>query len=149
MVSIERATQTEVDALTKLLQRQFDEHQIDVSVDVLREAITKVLQSDRWGLFLVAREESQIIGVAAISYAWTLEHGGKSAWLDELYVIPECRNTGVGSALLERTIEEVQKEGCRAIDLEVKEQHHRAEHLYERKGFRRIKRVRMVWRVVG
>lgn len=43
--------------------------------------------------------------------------GGKSAWLDELYVIPEHRELGAGSLLLERVIEEAKNEGCLALDL--------------------------------
>ena len=69
-----------------------------------------MLKREGLGLFLVARDEDQIIGIAAISFAWTLEHGGKSAWLDELYVLPEYREKGTGSALIESAIDELKKE---------------------------------------
>lgn len=95
-------------------------------------------------MFLVARKNDQVIGCAAISYAWTLEHGGKSAWLDELYVLPAYRGQGIGSLLVDRAVAEAQSEGCKAMDLEVEEEHVRAERLYARKGFRPLRRRRWV-----
>jgi GNAT superfamily N-acetyltransferase len=82
------------------------------------------------------------VGIAVLSYTWTLEHGGPVAWLDELFVLPERRNRGVGLALLKRALEVASRAGRRAIDLEVDEQHARAEHMYEREGFRKLLRNR-------
>lgn len=147
MATIERASSADLAALLSLLQAQFEEHAIETSSKTLQEAVLVVLNSDRWGFFLLAWEDGETVGVAAISYVWTLEHGGKSAWLDELYVVPERRGNGIGSALLDQVIAEVQKEGCLAIDLEVEQEHQRAVALYERKGFERLLRTRLVRRL--
>jgi len=144
MIKIERATLANKENLNNLMQRQFDEHEIDYTAEILDYAIQEVLERNELGLFLIAKEDDRVIGFAAISYAWTLEHGGKSAWLDELYVLPEYRDRGVGSVLLGAVTEEVRREGCRAVDLEVEEEHCRAERLYERKGFKRLRRSRWV-----
>jgi GNAT superfamily N-acetyltransferase len=143
-MQIERATPADIDAVHRLLAGQFDEHDIDTSPEVLRHAIAEILRNERLGLFLVARDGDEVIGLAALSFAWTLEHGGKSVWLDELYVVPERRGQGIGRALLARVIGEARALGCKAIDLEVEEAHHRAERLYERQGFRRLARTRWV-----
>jgi GNAT superfamily N-acetyltransferase len=90
------------------------------------------------------RESGQIVGLAAISLAWTLEHGGKSAWLDELYVLPECRGRGVGRALLGQAVAAARELGCAAMDLEVDRDHSRAERLYRRAGFQPLPRSRWV-----
>ncbi|MGD8405154.1 MAG: GNAT family N-acetyltransferase [Anaerolineales bacterium] len=144
MTTIERASLTDQEAILELLQKQFVEHEIEYSSDILSTAIGEMLKREGLGLFLVARDKDKLIGIAAISFAWTLEHGGKSAWLDELYVLPDYREDGIGSALIESAIDELRKQGCAAIDLEVEENHHRAERLYERKGFKRLKRKRWV-----
>ena len=144
MITVERATLTNKETLSKLLQRQFGEHAIPFSAEILGSAIEEMLRRSDLGLFLIAKKDNHEIGFAAISYAWTLEHGGKSAWLDELYVLPEHRGMGVGSLLVEKVVEEAQREGCRAIDLEVEDEHRRAERLYERKGFEKLRRSRWV-----
>lgn len=142
MTTVERATLENKKILNELMQQQFKEHEIIYTAEILATAIQVMLERNDLGCFLIAKEKERVIGLAAISYAWTLEHGGKSAWLDELYVLPEYRGRGVGSELVEHVIEEVGREGCRAIDLEVEEEHWRAERLYERKGFERLKRSR-------
>ena len=142
MTTIERADLADKEALMDLMQKQFSAHEIEYSTDTLLTAIEEMLLNESLGLFIVAREKDLVIGLAAISFAWTLEHGGKSAWLDELYVLPEWRDQGVGSLLIEAVSGEVKKEGCLAIDLEVEEAHRRVEHLYKRKGFEKLERSR-------
>lgn len=94
------------------------------------------------GDILLAQVGDRAVGVAVFAYSWTLEHGGLSCWLDELYVEPGLRSSGIGRALLLRGIEHVKGRGAAAIDLEVVEGHERAARLYEREGFRRRDRVR-------
>jgi len=139
---IEKAVPADIDSIHHLLAEQFDEHDIHTSPEELRHAIAAVLQNEELGLFLVACDSGEIVGLAALAFAWTLEHSGKSVWLDELYVVPERRGQGIGRALLARVIVEARALGCKAIDLEVEEAHRRAERLYEREGFRRLARTR-------
>jgi GNAT superfamily N-acetyltransferase len=142
MITIERAKSAHREALNDLIQRQFEEHDILITGDILVSAIHEVLVRSELGFFVIAKENEQIIGLAAVSFVWTLEYGGRSAWLDELYVLPEHRGQGIGGLLLEKVVEEAQREECRAIDLEIKEEHRRAERLYEKKGFKRLMRSR-------
>jgi ribosomal protein S18 acetylase RimI-like enzyme len=144
MLQIERAHASDIEPIHHLLLSQFAEHSISVPHTSLEQAIGELLKDARKGVCLVAREGGEIVGVAVISLAWTLEHGGKSAWLDELYVLPECRGRGVGQALLEQAITAAREMGCAALDLEVDQDHTRAERLYVRAGFQSLARSRWV-----
>lgn len=144
MIEIVFASLADLDPLVDLLSRQFDEHDILQHSEQLAEATRHMLEDPRLGFFLLARHDAKPIGFAAVSFAWTLEHGGKSAWLDELYVLPAYRGKGVGGMLLDAVIRRAQDAGCRAIDLEVEAEHRRAEHLYIRKGFSPLNRTRWV-----
>ncbi len=135
--------------LGRLLAGQFEEHHIQVRSDDLEKAIAAVIDDENLGFFLVAKKGHKIIGVAYVSYNWTLEHGGKSAWLEELYVIPEWRNRGVGQSLLSAVIRRARACGCAAIDLEVDQSHAQAENLYRRAGFSPLSRARWVKRLSG
>jgi ribosomal protein S18 acetylase RimI-like enzyme len=147
-IEIERATEDDLKSTLDLLRDQFAEHQIELSEGDLRKAVLEVLQNDRLGFVLIAREAKRAIGAACISFAWTLEHGGKSAWLDELYVLPAYRRRGVGTALLREVIGVAGEMGCAAIDLEVEHNHRQAERLYQREGFEVLDRRRWVKKTI-
>jgi len=130
--------------LHRLLSHQFEEHHISVCPDDLKKAIASVFDNENLGFFLMAQKDNMVIGVAYVSFNWTLEHCGKSAWLEELFVIPEWRNRGVGQNLLSSVIQQARACGCEAIDLEVDHSHSQAENLYRRAGFSPLSRSRWV-----
>lgn len=131
-------------AVADLLARQLDEHDIPIESEALLAAIDGILADERRGLLLLAKHEGQAIGVAYVSLTWSIEHGGQSSWLEELYVLPEWREHGVGTSMLESVLEEARRRGCAAVDLEVESAHERASRLYARHGFARHSRTRWV-----
>ncbi len=141
-VKISKATEQELEVVLALLTKQFGEHDIQLASVSLHTAVDAMLQDESLGFFLLAEKDGNLVGFAAISFAWTLEYGGKTAWLDELYVMPAERSAGIGEKLIDAVIAETKVLGCKAIDLEVETGHERAENLYRRKGFHPLKRRR-------
>ena len=109
--------------------------EIPLASERLAHAVDGLLADPTRGRILVAREEGEAVGVAWVSFTWSLEHGGRTAWLEELYVVPARRGRGLGTTLVEAVAELARGAGCAAIDLEVEESHARAARLYERTGF--------------
>ena len=148
--AISLATKNDRDALLALLRAQLSDHGIALGAERLARAVDGVLGDETRGRFLVARltDESnrpaRVVGVAYLSFTWCLEHGGRSAWLEELYVEPACRLRGIGRDLLRAACESAQLAGCSAVDLEVESSHARAANLYLRMGFRPHQRARWV-----
>jgi GNAT superfamily N-acetyltransferase len=140
--SIEPATPTDREQIIRLLAAQLAEHDIDLHADNLAHAVDGFFEEPRRGRILVARQHGVVVGVAVLSYTWTLEHGGKSCWLDELYVQPELRTHGMGTLLLHKAFEITAADGCIAMDLEVESSHARAANLYRREGFQAHTRTR-------
>src|SRR5262252_673533 len=143
-IQIRSAIPSDSEAVTALLMPQFDEHNIDLHADAVRTAVEGLLADDSRGFILIAFQAAAAIGVACVSFTWTLEHGGKSAWLDELFVVPEQRDRGIGRAMLQGVLQRARENGCAAVDLEVDTQHARAERLYAREGFKPHTRNRWV-----
>jgi len=143
-LTIQFAQPTDIDSVLDLLGRQFQEHNIHVPEGQLLNAVFSMLKSSELGFFLLAQHGETITGLACVSFCWTLEHGGKSAWLDELYVPPEHRGQGIGRALLDAVLIRANEQGCAAVDLEVDIEHRRAENLYQRAGFEPLPRARWV-----
>jgi GNAT superfamily N-acetyltransferase len=128
--------------IAALLMAQLAEHSIDTPADAVRRAVEGMLANADRGFILIAVRGAAVLGVAYVSFTWTLEHGGKSAWLEELYVLPGERNRGIGRAIVEAVIYNARAAGCAGIDLEVERSHARAEHLYSRAGFTPLRRAR-------
>jgi GNAT superfamily N-acetyltransferase len=141
---IEQGCAADRGSLLELLAAQLAEHEIEISMERLAAAVDGALAGGDRGRFLIARAEGQAIGVAYLGIVWTLEHGGKSAWLEELYVRPDRRGQGTGTRLLHAALALARAEGCAAVDLEVTESHTRAARLYAREGFRAHTRARWV-----
>jgi GNAT superfamily N-acetyltransferase len=57
---------------------------------------------------------------------------------------PDYRRHGIGTALVTSVLERAQKAGVVAVDLEVDTDHKQAISLYQRFGFRQLKRTRWV-----
>jgi len=55
--------------------------------------------------------------------------------MDGIVVAPEMRGMGIGSKLLDATIEHAHQRGCTSVRLDVVDTNPRARQLYERKGF--------------
>src|SRR5260370_34221494 len=134
--SIQRATQEHRAAVVRLLRAQYDEHRIELSPERLDSAVAGMIDVPERGALLIALDGDEPVGLAVLSYAWTLEHGGRVAWLDELYVVPGRREQGLGAALLARAQEGATSLGCTAIGFEVDADRRPAERCYTRPGFR-------------
>jgi GNAT superfamily N-acetyltransferase len=143
MIRIRLCTAADRAAARALLAAQLEEH--DLPTEPIDSALDGALANDGRAIVLLAEDATRrAVGVAWVSFTWTLEHGGKSAWLEELYVVPELRSQGIGGQLLEEVLRETKGRGCRAVDLEVESAHARAANLYARAGFVAHTRARWV-----
>jgi ribosomal protein S18 acetylase RimI-like enzyme len=146
-LDIRLVTAEDLDAVTALLVAQLREHRIDTPAAKVASAVEAVVQHPERGRILIAIEDGTPIAVAAMSFVWPIEHGAKSAWLEELYVTPTARGRGIGTKLLREALRTATEAGAVAVDLEVDVDHERAARLYEREGFATLPRARWVRRL--
>ncbi|MBI4662127.1 MAG: GNAT family N-acetyltransferase [Verrucomicrobia bacterium] len=143
-VSISAVQPADQAAVVELLVAQMREHGVRRTTDELSRIVAQVLADEQYGFFLQARMEERIVGVAYVAMILSVEHGARVGWLEELYVAPEQRAQGIGSALLGAVWQRAREFQLAALDLEVDIEHRRAESLYVRFGFRRLPRSRWV-----
>lgn len=67
-----------------------------------------------------------------------LKSSAREGAIQNLGVHPECRDMGIGTALLQRALEGFRDAGCHFVHLEVTVQNAAAIRLYERHGFRHV-----------
>jgi len=141
-VMITPANPQSIPEVVALLSAQLQEHEIAVAEHALRDVVCAVLADSRHGFILVAEQRGRAVGIAYVAAHLSAEHGGTVGWLEELYVAPDQRGHGVGSALLEALGQRVEQLDWRALELEVVAGHERAVPLYVRHGFAALDRAR-------
>src|SRR2546428_12649698 len=94
-VEVRPAAEDEVAALTALLVAQLRDHQVETPEAKLAGAIQAVLRHPERGRILVAVERGSAVGMAALSFVWPLEHGGRSSWLPGAYLPPAAGGAGL------------------------------------------------------
>ena len=79
--------------------------------------------------------DGETAGYAVVCFGWSLEWGGRDAFLDELYLEPAFRGRGLGRATLRALAAEVRAAGVRALHLEVEAGNEAGQALYRSEGF--------------
>lgn len=145
--SVALGTAADCGECARLLVEQLGEHRIEVSPGTLARVLEVAIVDVRRSFLVLARVEGRVVGVAYVATILSAEHCGPVAWLEELYVIPDCRHRGIGTALVTAVMEQARNVGIVAVDLEVDKEHKRVISLYQRLGFRRLERSRWVRRL--
>jgi ribosomal protein S18 acetylase RimI-like enzyme len=99
-----------------------------------RAALTALVEGEPFGRAWLILLGGRAIGYLVLSWGFSVEAGGKEACLDELYLVPEVRNRGLGGRVLALVEAQARAAGMRRIFLEV-ERHNRALGLYRRAGY--------------
>lgn len=85
-------------------------------------------------LWLIAKEQ-KIVGYVFLSLYFSLEFGGQTAFIDELFILPGDRGQGLGSKVIGLVEQKCRQLNLRAIHLESEITNERATALYLKSGF--------------
>jgi ribosomal protein S18 acetylase RimI-like enzyme len=134
MIRLRLATPDDFDAVLPR-SRALNAHEgIEVAALVFEAALRRLLtEREIGGCWLVERGGAPI-GYAIVTYGYDLEFGGRDSYLTELWIDPEERGQGAGTAALELLDGELRALGVRALHLQVRPENP-AMRLYERSGF--------------
>lgn len=98
-VDIQRVGSETFEEAFQLLKRFFREEGFDTPAEEMRSSLCAMITAQSSAVF-VARLGKQAVGVATVTTSLGIEYG-RSAELEDLYVLPEQRGRGVASALIE------------------------------------------------
>jgi len=99
-------------------------------------ALARLLRDGSLGRVWIAEESGAPIGYLVLCFGYSLEYLGRDAFVDELYVEPALRGSGLGAQLLAAADTACSALGIAALHLEVDHENPRARELYARAGFR-------------
>ena len=87
------------------------------------------------GRIVLFHAGGSLCGYALVVPYWSNEFGGTLLFIDEMFVVPEPRNRGIGRGFF-RELDKTRRFEAVALALEVSPGNHRARRLYDSLGFR-------------
>lgn len=145
MLRLRRASPADLPSILPRTRALNAHEGIAVADDALEAALRALLlDTTLGGVWLIERLADDAvatpIGYAIVTFGYDLEFAGRDAWLTELWVDDDARNTGAGGTALAMLEIELRPLGIRALHLQVRPENP-ALRLYERAGFTRSPRL--------
>lgn len=130
-----QATPADLPALLPYLRAyaQFDGLAFDEERS--RRIVGALLRDPRLGRVAFIVDAARRCGYVALCYGYSIELGGRDAFVDELYIEPDSRNRGLGSLALKHACGLARADGIVALHLEVRRDNEQAQRYYARHGF--------------
>lgn len=132
-MSFHRATLDDVPALLNLQQRFYAAEGYPYDRDSMERSMRELIGNASLGRLFVMENA---VGYLVVTFGFSLEFGGRDAFVDELYVADDARGRGLGNEALRVAEDACREAGIGALHLEVEHVNHRARALYERSGYR-------------
>jgi len=130
------ATESDIPALSELLTLLFEqEAEFTANPELQQRGLRDIISNPAIGKILVARENTNTIGMVSLLFSVSTALGGRVAWLEDMIVQPDWRNRGIGSALLTQALAQSRTEGCRRITLLTDTDNETAQDFYRKHGF--------------
>jgi GNAT superfamily N-acetyltransferase len=137
-VSIRLATQGDIAGVASLVESYWEFESIEgFDRERTETLLANLLRAPERGMVWVAHADGRLRGYLLAVFMFSLEHGGMMAEIDEIFVAPETRSTGLGALLLARAERDMAERGMVRLQLQLGVRNHRARHFYEAHGFRR------------
>jgi len=135
-MSFGSAAPSDIPRLVELLGLLFSqEREFSPNPEKQSEALEAILADRSRGRIFVAREGSEVVGMASLLYTISTAEGGKAALFEDLIVDPKHRRKGIGSKLVSYVIQQARAEGMLRITLLTDLENDTALGLYRKLGF--------------
>ena len=134
-ITLELAGPAQLEELLPLIAAYHAFEEVESSLEQRRSSVANLLQEKRLGEIWLIRKLDSVIGYIAVCYSYSIEFGGRDAFIDEFYVEAAERGKGIGSKMLAEVSALLRERDIVALHLEVDGANERAKSAYERAGF--------------
>ena len=110
----------------------YESNPADSGLDEMARALIAV--ADDQGMLLVADDDGEVIGFAAVGWKWSSLRGARIAVLEDLFVAAEARGRGAADSLIEESASRARANGAPVLTWLTAPDNHRAQAVYDRVG---------------
>ena len=126
----------DLDDLLPLMRSYCDFYEVAPADEALLAMSRELIADPRHsGIQLIARDETgRAVGFATVFWSWQTLNAAPAAVMNDLYVAPDSRGTGLAEALIEACAERARDHGAPELVWQTALGNHRAQAVYERIG---------------
>jgi GNAT superfamily N-acetyltransferase len=133
---LREATIEDIPELCELLIYLFvQEEEFKPNTKTQSEGLRKIITNPNAGVVLVAIDSNKVIAMVNILYTISTALGDRVAILEDMVVSPKARGKGVGSMLMEYSLDLAKQNGCKRITLLTDFDNDGAHRFYQQHGF--------------
>lgn len=136
MFQLRQATTNDIPQLLQLVEDYWAFERIaGFDPSPVSAQLAQLFSNPRLGCGWIAWSDDIAVGYLLAVYVFSLEHLGLTAEIDELFVLPEYRSSGIGEALLNTAESGFILAGCTNVSLQLSRDNNRARGFYRRHGY--------------
>lgn len=129
------ADQADLERLLPFVRDYHAFEEIERSDDERRASLAPLLGDNPFGRVWLVMQAGQTVGYIALCFGYSIEMGGRDAFVDEFFLAESVRGRGLGRRVLTDVRQAVSGMGIVALHLEVARSNGRARRFYESLGF--------------
>ncbi len=107
----------------------------EVDTPRIQRGLQTFIGHPEYGIVWLICAEDTAVGYMVLTWGFSLEFGGRDAFLDEFYIQEQHRGQGIGKQAMIFAAEQCQALEIQAIHLEVERDNDGAQEFYKRLGF--------------
>ena len=134
-IQLQPISEKDIPHILPLMEEYYVYDNLKFSPDGAHNALTELLHHRGYGVGWLIRMDDVLVGYAVITFWFSLEFHGRSAFLDELYIREEFRRKGIGSRVIDSLCKYCRENGIHTLRLEVEKKNTAAIEVYRRNGF--------------
>jgi ribosomal protein S18 acetylase RimI-like enzyme len=142
--AIASARPENIPVLIRLMQEYYAFDGVEFEQDNAVLALTTLLRNEGFGRVWLVWQDDLPVGYVVITFGYSLEFGGRDAFIDELYIQKPYRGLGIGTTILKRVESTLRALGIGALHLEVEGDNQRAQQFYAANGFEARQRFHLM-----
>lgn len=129
------ATLADVPLLLDLMRLYYEYDGHPFVEETAQRGLERLLRDPSLGVAWVIYDAEEAAGYLVACFGFALEYAGRDAFIDEFYLKPEYRESGIGSSALSQAEHQLAGMGVKVMYLMVMPGNDRAEQFYRRAGY--------------
>ncbi len=134
-LSLRDTNLSDVDQLLDLIHNFYQHFDYPYTESEKRLTLEELFESPMVGRIYLIEKDEKIVGYVFVSFYFSIEFGGRTAFIDELFVLPRDRGQGIGSRVIHLVEQKCHELNLKAIHLESERTNEGAIALYLKLGF--------------